>query len=189
MRGHVRSDLGITDTQPIALTVARFTAQKDHATLIQAAGAVLARHPEVRFLFAGDGPLLDDCRAYAETSGVANAVGFLGQRDDVPDLLCAADFFVLPSRFEGLPLSILEAMAAGLPVVSTRVGGTDEVVVEGETGYLVAAGDADQLAGAIIEVVGALDKGASLGAAGRERFHNCFTAARMVSETMRVYGF
>ncbi len=94
----------------------------------------------------------------------------MGYRADVPDLLAAADLFVLPSRFEGLPLAVLEAMAHGLPVVATRVGGTDEVVIDGVTGRLVGPGDPDALAAAIGDVLGDPDHARALGLKGQARF-------------------
>ena len=187
-RVEMRRELGLAEGQPATLTAARFTAQKDHATLIDAAAAVLARRADMRFLLAGDGPLIDECRTRAEARGVADAILFLGHRDDVADLLAAADLFVLPSRFEGLPLAVLEAMAAGLPVVSTRVGGTDEVVLEGLTGRLVQPGDNHELAGAIVDIVSDPEKAAAMGAAGRRRFDAHFAAARMATETKELYG-
>ena len=187
-RGSLRRDLGLREDQAVILTTARFTPQKDHLTLIEAASAILARHPDTFFLLAGEGPLLDQCVALAAERGVSHAVRFLGQRDDVPDLLGAADLFVLSSRFEGLPLAIIEAMDAGLPVVSTMVGGTDEVVIDGVTGRLVPPGDVAALATAVAATVGDRQAAAAMGAAGQARFQAFFTAKRMAEETASLYG-
>lgn len=187
-REMVRVALGTEASRPVALTAARFTPQKDHAVLIEALPAVLQRHPALEVWLAGHGPLENDVRRQVEARGLGAMVRFLGHRDDVPDLLAAADLFVLPSRFEGLPLAALEAMAASRPVVATRVGGTDEAVLDGVTGCLVEPGDPDALASAIAVILAQPDKGARFGAAGRERFAGAFTASRMADETARLYG-
>ena len=102
-------------------------------------------------------------------------------------MLPAADLFVLPSLFEGLPLSVLEAMAAGLPVVGTRIGGTEEAVADGMTGRLVPARDPAALAAAILEVLDDPDKAARWGATGRQRQQAEFSATRMVRDTRAIY--
>ena len=111
----------------------------------------------------------------------------LGHRDDVPDLLAAADLFALPSRFEGLPLALLEAMAAGLPAVATRVSGVAEVVEPGRTGLLVEPGAPAALAGALAHLLRRRDEAARLGAAARARAGREFGAGRMVGETWDLY--
>ena len=161
--------------------------QKGHAVLIEALPAVLARHPALRVWLAGHGPLENDLRRAVEARGLGAVVRFLGHRADVPDLLAGADLFVLPSRFEGLPLAALEAMAAARPVVATRVGGTDEAVLDGVTGRLVEPGDPEALGAAIAATLGRPEEAARFGAAGRERFLGAFTASRMADETARLY--
>ncbi|MBE7190044.1 glycosyltransferase, partial [Jatrophihabitans endophyticus] len=185
-RATVRAALGAAADAPVLLTVARFTPQKDHTTLLAALPGVLARHPDAQAWFAGAGPLEGDVQAQADAHGLAGVVHMLGQRDDVADLLAAADLFVLPSRFEGLPLAVLEAMAAGRAVVATAVGGTAEAVLDGVTGLLVPPGDPPALASAILA---ALAPGCAprFGAAGRARYRESFTAARMADETAAVY--
>ena len=122
-----------------------------------------------------------------EGMGLAGRVLFLGQRDDVPELMAGSDLLALPSLFEGLPLSALEAMAAGLPVVGTRVCGTSEAVLDGVTGRLVEPGDPEALAEAIVEVLQAPGLAARMGAAGRLRVEREFGAARMACETAAIY--
>jgi glycosyltransferase involved in cell wall biosynthesis len=187
-RAEVRAALGLADDEPAVLTVARLSRQKDHHTLLASVPTVLAREPRARFLWVGSGPLEARLRWAARAAGLGRSVRLLGSRDDVPDLLAAADLFVLPSRFEGLPLALLEAMAAGLPVVATRVCGTDEVVDHGRTGLLAESRDPDSLARAISAVLALPDRGAALGAAGRGRVVEAFRAARMVGETLALYG-
>jgi len=114
-------------------------------------------------------------------------VKFLGFRDDVADLLSVCDLFVLPSLFEGLPVSVLEAMAAGKPVVATRIGGTDEAVEDGRTGILVPPRDPAALAGAIRTMLSDLPAARRMGEAGRMRVRHEFTAEAMVARTTKIY--
>lgn len=187
-RREPRPRLGLAWHARLVLTVGRLTEQKGHRYLLEAIPAVVAREPEVDFLWAGEGPLEGELRERARALGVAPWVHFLGRRDDIGALLAAADLFVLPALFEGLPLAALEAMAAGLPVVGTRVCGTSEAVADGITGRLVPAGDADALADAILEVLTRPELAAGWGAAGRLRVVREFSAARMARETMAVYN-
>jgi glycosyltransferase involved in cell wall biosynthesis len=119
--------------------------------------------------------------------GLEDVVALLGRRRDVPDLLHAADVFVLSSRQEGFPITILEAMAAGKPVIATDVGGCSEAVVHGETGLIVPPENPDALANAIIELLEDRDRSAAMGAAGRERVEREFTVDRMVEQHLEVY--
>jgi glycosyltransferase involved in cell wall biosynthesis len=185
-RMDVRRRLGIPPEAPLALTVARFTEQKGHAVLLDALPAILAAAPTVCFVWAGDGPMRPDLIRAIRERGLAQAVHVLGQRDDVPDLLAAADCFVLPSLFEGLPIALLEAMAAGLPVVATRVCGNDEVVIDGVAGRLVPPCNPAALAQAVVE---ALDPalGPGWGRAARAHRAAAFDARRMARETADVY--
>ena len=186
-RPDTRRALQLDEQCPVIVTTARLTPQKDHATLIGALPAVLARHPACHIWLIGTGPQEHMLKEQASQLGVSHAVSFMGYRADVPDLLAAADLFVLPSRFEGLPLAVLEAMAHGLPVVATRVGGTDEVLIDGVTGRLVGPGDPETLAAAICEVLGNPDQARALGLKGRARFFDAFTASRMADETARLF--
>jgi glycosyltransferase involved in cell wall biosynthesis len=186
-RNSVREELGLPASGRLVLTVARFTEQKGHRYLLQAIPAVVAHDPTAYFIWVGLGPLERELRQRAHELGIDRHLAFLGQRDDVPALLGAADLLVLPSLFEGLPLVALEAMARGLPVVGTRVCGTNEVIQDGVTGRLVPAGDAAALASALLELLARPDLRASWGRAGRRRFERHFTAARMARETARLY--
>lgn len=181
-RAETRAKLDLAQDARLAIVVARLSPQKNHAALIAAMPAVLARCPQLVLAFAGDGPLDEPLRASAAPFGPA--IRFLGARDDVPDLLAAADLFVLPSLFEGLPLSLIEAMAAGLPIVASEIGGIDEVVESGVTGLLVPP---DRLAGALIALLLDRERAAAMGRAGRQRFETLFASARMGCETLAVY--
>jgi len=167
----------------VVLTLARLDRQKGLRYLIEAAAHV----PDAIFAIAGEGPDRAELESLAKSTGVADRVRFLGFRSDVPDLLAACDLFVLPSLFEGLPLSVVEAMAAGKPVVATRVGGTDEAVEHGVTGLLVPAEDATALASAIREVLSSGALAARMGAAGADRALREFGAAAMAGSTMGIY--
>jgi glycosyltransferase involved in cell wall biosynthesis len=145
--------LGLGDGDIAVTTVANLRRTKDYPTLLRAAVDVLAAHPDVVFLAAGQGPLEEEIRAEIETLGLGDRFRLLGYVDDAVGLLSASDVFVLGSQVEGLSIALLEAMAMGLPVVATAVGGTPEVVTDGVEGRLVPARDPSALAAAIIEVV------------------------------------
>ncbi len=185
-RAEARARLGF-DGEPLVLTVGRFTRQKGYDVLLDAVPAVLDHVPAARFLWAGDGLLWGEMRRAVAERGLAEHVLLLGRRGDVPDLMAAADLFVLPSRFEGLPLVVLEAFAAGLPTVATRVVGTEEAVRSGETGRLVPPERPAALAVAIVSTL--LDPAEADGhaEAGRRDFDARWTARRMAADTARVY--
>jgi glycosyltransferase involved in cell wall biosynthesis len=166
--------------------VARLAEQKGHRDLIAAAPSVLERHPDVRFVVAGDGELRAELDALAAPLG--NRFEFLGERRDVPDLLASFDVFAFPSRFEGLCLAVIEAQAAGVPVVATPVGGIRETVVEGETGFLVPVGDAQALAERITWCLDHSEEARVVAGEARTRVLAQFDVERMVAETLALYG-
>ncbi len=135
----------------------------------------------------GDGPRQAAVERRARELGLADRVPFRGHRDDVARRLARAQLFVLASRWEGFPRSILEAMRAGLPVVATDVGGVSESVAHGETGRLVPPGRPGELAGALEGLLASPDLRRSMGRAGRARYEERFTFDRMFEETLRVY--
>jgi glycosyltransferase involved in cell wall biosynthesis len=143
VRAAVRAELGTAPDAVVVLTAARLSEQKDHATIAAALPALREVAPAVELWWAGSGPLETQLRSAV---GDSDAVRFLGRRDDVPALLAGADLFLLPSRFEGAPLALLEAMAAGLPVVVSDIGAHTDVVRDGETGVVFAVGDPGALA-------------------------------------------
>ena len=168
-------------------TVARLAPQKGVRYIVEAAGLF---HPDERplFLVVGDGPLREELQALARKVGVADSVVFTGMREDIPLLLAALDLLVVPSVTEGLPLILLEGMAAALPVVATAVGGIPEAVVDGETGILVPPQNAEALASGINRILRNPDRARELGAAGRRRVRELFTAQRMVGRVAELYG-
>ena len=141
----LREQLGGSETRPLVLTPARLNAQKGHDALLEAVAEV----PGALFLLAGDGPERERLEGRATELGVAERVRFLGRREDVPQLLGACDVFCLPSLYEGSSLAVLEAMAAGIPIVSSAIGGTEELIEDGRSGLLVPPGDAPALAAAL----------------------------------------
>jgi sugar transferase (PEP-CTERM/EpsH1 system associated) len=171
----------------VIATVGRLVPVKDQATLITALSIVRRRLPSALLLIAGDGPLRDALLAHARTLGIENNVRMIGHRPDVETVFSAADVFALSSVSEGLSNTILEAMASGLPVVATRVGGADEMVVEGETGLLVPASSPGELAGALATVLADAGRRSAMGAAGRARVHAEFTLDGMVRRYERLY--
>ena len=169
---------------PVVLCAARLHEQKGHRFLIDAIPAV----PNARFVFAGGGPERGALEAQSRALGVAERVLFLGARSDVPALLRGCDVFVLPSLYEGLPLAVLEAMASRKPVVATRIGGTDETVVDGKTGFLVPVRDPSALAAAINALLEDPERARAMGAAGRARVARQFSSKRIVAGVTGVYG-
>ncbi len=155
--------------------------------LLRAAPAVLLRHPTARFVFAGEGPLRSKLERLCRHLGVEGAVDLLGLRKDVPDLMRRASLFVRPSYLEGMPLTVLEAMASGLPVVATPAGGTPEILHDGLQGYLVPVGDEDKLSEAIIRVLDDPGRAAEMGRSGRHLIESGYTWEAVVERTEQVY--
>jgi glycosyltransferase involved in cell wall biosynthesis len=172
-----------TQRRPVVLVVARLEEQKGHAYLLEAAQHI----PEVDLAFAGEGSKRSELEAQADALGLADRVRFLGFRSDVPDLLAECDIFVLPSLCEGMPLAVLEAMAARKPVVATAISGIDETVVHGVTGVLVPPGDPAALANAIWSLLADPEASMRLGMAGRARVEREFQAETMVARVESVY--
>lgn len=151
-RGRVRAELGIPHDAVVATTVANFRREKDYPNLLRAARTAIDADPNLWFIAVGQGPLEDEVRALHAELGLGTRFTLTGYRADVPDLLAASDLFTLGSAFEGLPVSIMEAMAAGLPTVATDVGGVAEAVIDGETGLVVPPRDSAALADALLEL-------------------------------------
>jgi glycosyltransferase involved in cell wall biosynthesis len=147
-----RSEWDVPESAFLIVHVANLRPQKDHETLVQAAATVVARAPQAMFLLAGTGPLHDQVVRRVAALG-SDRVRFLGGVPGAARLVAAADLLVLSSAHEGLPVVVMEALAAGVPVVSTRVGGVPELVKDGHNGYLTGPGDPDALAGAILRAM------------------------------------
>jgi glycosyltransferase involved in cell wall biosynthesis len=169
--------------------VARLAPQKGHRVLFDALPTVIARLPNLRVEVVGHEHLTStkELETYAQELGVGRHVSFLGFRDDLPELLAGWDVLALPSLWEGFGLVLLEAMAAGLPVVASRVGPIPEIVVHAETGLLVEPGEPEPLASALLELLEKPESAAELGIRGRRRVVERFSLERMVAETEAFY--
>ena len=184
---HLRKQIGVDPDSIVIITVARLHPQKGHRYLLNAVPAVVAQAPKAVFVLVGDGQLRGEIEESVIKRGIDRYVRILGRRDDVPDLLHISDLFVLPSLWEGMPNAVLEAMAAGLPVVATRVDGTPEVVMHGVTGLLVPPGDAAGLADAIIRVLNDPDRRSSMGREGLRRVKEVFSTTQYVNGFTKLY--
>ncbi|MEZ5352479.1 MAG: glycosyltransferase family 4 protein [Bryobacteraceae bacterium] len=174
-----------SDDGPVRiLMAARFAPQKDHASLLR---AVAPMGDRVEVLLAGDGPLRPAMESLAAELGIANSIRFLGDRRDMPQLLAASHIFVLPTRWEGFPISILEAMRAGLPVVASDAGGVREAVSDGVTGFTTAIGDDAHFAARLRPLVESAAMRGSFGEAARLRYQQNFTDTIMLRRTLSVY--
>lgn len=186
-RARIRESLDVPEGGCLALSVGRLVPQKGHATLLEALPQVLERFPQTVLAVAGDGPLRPELTRQAQALGIAPAVRWLGNREDVPTLLAAADLFVLPSLSEGLPVALLEAMAAGLPVAASRLPGIESAVETGHTGLLVPPGDPPALAAALISLLGDPERRKELGSAAQTLVRERFTLDKMCMAYERLF--
>lgn len=179
-----RTRLGIPDDKLIVGIVGRLDPVKDHATLLR---AVAQSETACRLVVVGAGPAEDALRQLAAELNVAEFTHFFGARHDIAQVLGALDVFVLPSLAEGISNTILEAMACGLPVIASRVGGNPELVTAGETGFLFDVGQADMLAAQLKCYIERPELRRAHGVAARERVEREFSLAAMVSKYERMY--
>ena len=170
---------------PRIIMVARFAPQKNQSLLLRALS--LIKNQDYRLDLVGDGPLRLEVENEAKSLGISDRVRFLGDRSDVPELLAAAQLFVLSTNWEGLPYSIIEAMRAKLPVICTDVGGIRESVVDGTTGYLVERGNLGQLQDKLTILLSDATLRVRMGAAGRDYYEQHFTIEAMLEKTHSVY--
>jgi glycosyltransferase involved in cell wall biosynthesis len=185
-RQKVRQELRIT-RGPVLVVIARLTEQKGHRYLLQAFPDLLKTWPQLCCVFVGDGELHETLHRMAIDLGVERACRFLGARDDIADILAAADLFVLPSLSEGFPFVLLEALAMGRPVIASRVNGVSELIEDHKTGLLVPPRDPQALGAAIREMLSDPTAALKMGAVGRAVVRERFTVNRMVADTTAIF--
>lgn len=186
-REEVRRELGLTATTPVAIQVARLDYLKDHSTALRTAERVQRTIPEFQLLLVGEGPERAKIEEEVRSRGLTNTVRLLGLRTDVRRLLAAADLFLLTSISEGIPVTLIEAMSAKLPIVSTDVGGVPEVVTDGETGWTAPAGDDAQLAESILCLLADPDEARVMALAGCRRAEDQFSEQQMHDAYAALY--
>lgn len=184
-----KTELGLQSQVPTVGVIARFTRQKGLEFLLEAASYVLREGRQVQFLVVGNGPLRKELGSLAKKLKVEHNVFFTGfvNDEDIPRILAVLDIFVLPSLWEGLGISLIEAMCSGKPIIATNVDGIPEVVVDGETGVLIPPKDSKILAEAITELLDSPEKRKRMGEMGRQRALNHFSIEKMVENYEKFY--
>jgi glycosyltransferase involved in cell wall biosynthesis len=183
----IRFELGLEKFEHVIGAVGSLYAVKGHIHLIQALPDILRACPRTIVLLVGRGDLEGELKAEVGRRGLEAHVRFVGFRNDVPALLSLFDVFVLPSLSEGLSMALLEAMAAGKPVVATKVGGNAELVVDGDTGFLIPSESPAALAEKVICVLDDKIRAAGMGDRGRQRAHDKFSFQSMVDKYQEYY--
>ncbi|MBZ0167279.1 MAG: glycosyltransferase family 4 protein [Candidatus Omnitrophica bacterium] len=171
----------------ILACVGRLNAQKGHPYLFEALKNIVGVMPDLKVLIVGDGEDKDRLMTMADEAGIMPMLRFTGQRQDIPQILQLANALVLPSIYEGLPLCVLEAMAAGRPVIATDVGGTTELAIDGETAFIVEPRRSDQLTDAIVRLRRLPDGGLGMGSAGRDIVNREFTIQVITQRTQDLF--
>ena len=171
----------------VLAVVGRLDAQKGHCDLLEALPVVMERYPDLRVIFVGDGPLRARLRQVVQERQLQNCVTFAGYQKRTAPFYHLAEFLILPSLYEGMPLAAIEAGAAGRAMIATSVDGTLEVVVHGETGLLVPPSSPTALAGGILRLLAAPEDAEKMGRAARSRIDRMFSLERQLGETSRLY--
>jgi glycosyltransferase involved in cell wall biosynthesis len=174
-RGKRRGELGLADTDVMLLSVGRLVYQKGHEFLVRAMPGVLSQVPGVKVMICGDGPLRAELEAEIARLQLTASVSLQGNQSEITRFLDSADIFVLPSRWEGLPVALLEAMGSGLPVVATHVEGVEEVVQDQVHGFLVPPEDPAALEQALLKLVPRTELRDKMGRAARKRIEESYT--------------
>jgi glycosyltransferase involved in cell wall biosynthesis len=180
--------LGLKTDRPVILQIGRLSPQKDPLTFINGSSLVVSSNSKVQLVWIGEGPLYNQAKAEVASLQLQENIFFLGRIDKAYRYLPAADIVTSTSRWEGLPYSILEAMACSKPVVSTAVNGCSEAVINGSTGYLVDAGDVNGWAESVLELITHPDQAESMGTSGRKLLEDKFTLSRMVTQIEQTYN-
>lgn len=185
-REQIRKEAGIGLDDPFLLAVGRLVSSKAHKILIDAMPAVLEKFPNTKAGICGDGLLRPELERQIEAMGLQGAVKLLGHSDHVENFLLSADIFVMPSFWEGLPIALLEAMSAGLPVIATRVEGIEETVEEGKNGLLIPTDNAGALAESIIQLLTDAQLRRKMGLASQEKIRRSYSAERMCKQYLEL---
>jgi glycosyltransferase involved in cell wall biosynthesis len=186
-RRSLRKALGLEESHRVTTIIAHLRPEKNHDRFLRVAKEVARRLPEARFVVAGGGPERPRLEAYARSLGIEGLVRFTGVRRDIPKLLAASDVVALTSDTEVFPMALLEAMAAGKPVIATRVGGLDELVVEGVSGILVPVDEEHRFTNLLSQLLSDSSQAQSMGEAGRKVVLKRFTVEHMVQDHERLF--
>jgi len=186
-RADLRRELGLDDDDIVIVSIGRLAEQKGLETLVHAMPDVVRRDGRVRFVLVGEGPIRTELEAQVRVAGLASVVRFLGFRTDIGDILNASDLVAAPSLWEGLSISVLEAMAMGKPIITTDIGSNLELVDDGVSGLLVPPGEAGPLGEAILRVVADPAMAARFGEAAKDRFERGFTEQVMKDSLWNLY--
>jgi glycosyltransferase involved in cell wall biosynthesis len=179
-RSRLRGELGLADDTPLIGIVAALRNEKNHGMLVQSAAKLRSRHPDAHWVIVGDGPQRSSIEALAAELQIADRIHLLGTRFDTPDILSALDVFTLCSLNEASPVSILESLACGVPVVATNVGSVGETVLEDVTGLLIDSEDIDAMTAGVDRLLRDADLRSRLGRSGRELVLKTGSLASMV---------
>ena len=182
-----RHELGLNNTHRLVGIVGRIVPIKNHRLFLEAAATVAVEEPAARFIVVGDGELRPEMEEYARKLGIGERVIFTSWRRDLPRIYADLDVLAITSNNEGTPVSAIEAMAAGCPVVATRVGGLPDLIAHGETGYLVPPGDADAMAAAILRLLQDTQTVGSIGQTARAMAQERFLVKRLITDMESLY--
>ncbi len=186
-RHAIRHSLRFSDSDLVLIAVARFHAGKGHPVLFDAMRQLLRFYPNAKLICLGEGEREPELRALCQQLGLSDCVRFEGYQQNVPEWLAAADIHVLPTFYEGFPLTVLEAMASGLPTVASNVGGIPEAIKHGIEGLLVPPGNSHNLADALALLLGDVARRVQMGHAARKRVHENFVLEQQVRYTEEMY--
>lgn len=184
----IKNSLGLREDEKIIGTVGRLTEEKGHIYLFRAFERVNKELPNTRLLIVGDGPHLQDFKSQVTSLKLENKVIFTGTRNDIPEMLNIMDVFVLPSLNEGLPMALLEAMAAKSPVIATKVGAIPKVIENGKSGFLVEPGAVDALYQKITRILSNPEEARLLSNNAFEKINNEFSSRKMANQYMEIYN-
>lgn len=186
---HLRKEIGYNDNNIIIGSIGNIRYSKGYGILLQAAFIVIKVYPQCKFIIAGEGhgKLYKNILAQSKNLGLENCVTFLGFSPDIENILSSIDLFVLPSITEGFSIAAIEAMAASKPVIATRCGGPEEIVIDGETGFLVSPKDPEALANGILSLLRNRSLAKKMGELGRKRVAENFTLEAMIQNYQELY--